>query len=377
MKMRAVGAVSLVLTMSGVASLVGCSSDSPSNPDGGADANTESGNPDSGNPDSGNPEGGGPDSGIADAGDADGSSVACTDPTSGTTTRFAANAVTLPVQKSDFAFDLDGDGKLDNQFGAFLGALSSQGMDSQASETAAIVAGRAVLLVQETSDDPTGQSDPCAGARLSAASPTSSAPKFDGTDTFTADTATTSGQLRGAITAGQLVSENPATATTPVSATLRLAPFGATSTMDLPLVGAEVELTRSGATISAGRIHGAIRQSDVQQVVVPALAAAFNAQIAANPTATSSQQLLSLFDNGGVASSACGSTCKNLDGTCATANDGTISDCEVGTNSLIANLLAPDVQLFDSQNNWHPTPGGTTKDSLSVGLGFTGVAASF
>ena len=364
--MRAVGAVSLVLTMGGVVPLAGCSSDSPSAPDGGAD---------SGNPDSGNPEGGGPDSGTADAADADGSSVACTDPTSGTTTRFAANAVTLPVQKSDFAFDLDGDGKLDNQFGAFLGVLIGQGMDPQASETAAIVAGRAVLLVQETSDDPADQSDTCAGALLSVASPTSSAPKFDGTDTFTVEL--TSGQFRGAITAGELVSESPATATTPVSATLRLALFGATSTMDLPLVGAEVELTRSGATISVGRIHGAIRQSDVQQVVVPALAAAFNAQIAANPTATSSQQLLSLFDNGGVASSACGSTCKNLNGTCAAANDGTISDCEVGTNSLIANLLAPDVQLYDTQGNWHPTPGGTTKDSLSVGLGFTGVAASF
>ena len=58
------------------------------------------------------PAEGGIDSGGADAAadvsTSDVSTSACTDPTSGTAARFAANAVTLPMQASDDAFDLDG-----------------------------------------------------------------------------------------------------------------------------------------------------------------------------------------------------------------------------------------------------------------------------
>ncbi len=156
-----------------------------------------------------------------------------------------------------------------------------------------------------------------------------------------------------------------------------MALLAAGTPIEVPLVGAHVQLERSGATITSGSIHGAIRESDVQNSVVPGIAASFNAIVAADPTSATSKQLLQTFDNGGVANTACGSTCKSLNGTCAAANDGIISDCEVGTSALITNLLAPDVQMFDSQNNWHPTPGGTTKDSLSVGIGLTGVAATF
>jgi hypothetical protein len=70
-------------------------------------------------------------------------------------------------------------------------------------------------------------------------------------------------------------------------------------------------------------------------------------------------------------------TCQNLDGSCAKAKDGIISDCEVATNGIMRNLLAPDVQMFDAAGNYHPNPSNTSPDSLSIGYAFTAVPASF
>jgi hypothetical protein len=65
-------------------------------------------------------------------------------------------------------------------------------------------------------------------------------------------------------------------------------------------------------------------------------------------------------------------------GTCAQAGDGVISTCEVATNSIIKNILAPDVQMFSNDGlTYAPNPANTHKDSLSVGVGFTAVKATF
>jgi hypothetical protein len=89
-------------------------------------------------------------------------------------------------------------------------------------------------------------------------------------------------------------------------------------------------------------------------------------------------QILSIFDNGGKADPSCSAgTCKNPDGSCAVSHDNKIDVCEVASSGLIHNVLAPDVQLFDSAGNYHPNPNNTMKDSLSIGVGFTAVAATF
>jgi hypothetical protein len=89
-------------------------------------------------------------------------------------------------------------------------------------------------------------------------------------------------------------------------------------------------------------------------------------------------QILSIFDNGGKADASCAAgTCKNPDGTCAVKGDTKIDTCEVGTSGLIQNILAPDVQMFDTAGNYHPNPDNTHKDSLSIGLHFTVVPATF
>jgi hypothetical protein len=76
------------------------------------------------------------------------------------------------------------------------------------------------------------------------------------------------------------------------------------------------------------------------------------------------KQLLQIFDIGCASNS-------------ALKGDGHIATCEVSENAIIQNVLQPDVQLFDSNGNFSPNSANTDKDSLSVGLGFTAVRATF
>jgi hypothetical protein len=125
-------------------------------------------------------------------------------------------------------------------------------------------------------------------------------------------------------------------------------------------------------TVVAGQINGAVKNSDLQGTVIPAIAAALEAQVKANPNAQSSKQLLLFFDLG----DGNGGPCTNPDGSKGLPNDGMIAECEVATNSLLQTLLAPDVQLF--QNGvYAPNPANTKPDSLSLGVSFTAIPAQF
>ena len=102
----------------------------------------------------------------------------------------------------------------------------------------------------------------------------------------------------------------------------------------------------------------------VQQNLVPSLATTLTALIAADPASSRSRQIAAIFDTGG---------CINPNGTPARAGDGIIDICEVSDNPLIASLLAPDLQMRDAAGRYAPVPGGTARDSLSLGLGFSAV----
>jgi hypothetical protein len=43
---------------------------------------------------------------------------------------------------------------------------------------------------------------------------------------------------------------------------------------------------------------------------------------------------------------------------------------------MLMQHLEPDVQMFQN-GAWKPTPGGSAKDSLSIGFGISAVQASF
>jgi hypothetical protein len=292
-----------------------------------------------------------------------------------------ANMVTVPTDRNMFALDLNGDGRVDNQLGNIIGALTQQGIDSQLTIRDAVIAGSDIILFDQGSNDPFFNFDSCASLTLLTGLATALPPAYNGTDVFTIDNSVAPTFLAGPIGAGRFDSVNVTPTLQPLTATVKL-PFAGTL-IPVPLVGVRVSLrpsTTPGIAMT-GQINGAIRNSDVQGVVVPAIARALTAQVTANPNLPSSQSILSLFDSGGTRDLSCPATdpgCRNPDGTCARARDNIISTCEVGTSGLIQNVLAPDVQLFsDDGSVYQPNRDNTHKDSLSVGLGVTLVNASF
>lgn len=308
-------------------------------------------------------------------------STDCT-PTGGTNmAKYVTNTVTVPQTKSDFAIDLNGDNRVDNQLGSIVSILKTENLSVQDGVTQAVTAGTLVILGTETSMDATFQTDSCASTKIQLGDSTTAPPKYDGTDTFTASTSAAPGTFNGPITGGKFKSSNPVTTKAPVSLTILLPLIAGAAPVELDVEGAQITYNRDAAgAVTGGELHGFLTQKSVQSKVVPNVAMLLTSKVGeANPTSTD-MQIGSIFDTGGAASpagSACGATCTNPDGTCATAGDKIISICEVSTNNLIQQVLAPDIQMFDAQGNYAPNAANTTKDSLSLGLGFTFVKASF
>jgi hypothetical protein len=285
---------------------------------------------------------------------------------------YVANQITLPVSRSMLALDLDGNGTADNAFGNVIGAFAAQNLDVQAELDAAIAAGTQVTLIAAISSDSTFQNDGCARVILLAGQDT--ALTFDGSDQVTVDGSVLPATFVGALASGTFTAALPPTAMPPVNLIFPLRLFGAE--VRLPIVGAHVQFTVTGSGLAQGEIHGAIRATDVQGQVFPALAASLTAVIAADPSSSTAMALEQIFDTGGTADPACAGTCRNADASCATASDRVIATCEVSTNSVTQAVFAPDLDLFDG-DMYAPNPAPTVKDSLSVGLGFSAVPASF
>ncbi|HWE31292.1 MAG TPA: hypothetical protein VHB97_24975 [Polyangia bacterium] len=291
--------------------------------------------------------------------------------------KFVINAMSLPTQHSDFAIDLNGDTALDDQLGDIIGALATQGIMLQEILDQAIAAGNDVTLLDVAATDAQFANDLCAATTFYAGVNQPS-PDFTGAGHFTVDTSSPSTMFSGALQS-TLFSSAPAPRVQSPPLTLRLAfpPFGTTP---LTLVGAQIEWGYISGVLESGQIHGAITQHDVQYVVVPGLAATLNQQIQSDPTSTQTMQIRATFDTGGAPDPKFGScannTCKGEDGACGVANDGVIQVCELATNAIMAAVLAPDVQMFDN-GTYAPSLANAMKDSVSVGLGFAAVGASF
>jgi hypothetical protein len=281
--------------------------------------------------------------------------------------QFVLDAITLPQTRSDFAYDLNGDGKADNQIGNIIGALATMGnLNPQDASDQALAAGKEVMLVDEVSTDPAFASDSCAGSNLYSGK---DHPPGPGIVTYQIEPSLQAGAFTGTLTTSTFASQDSLTSGD-VQLTVRLVILGA-DPVDLPLHGAHLKYKFSGGKLVAGQLNGAATQAVVQANVIPKVAASLDASVKANPSSATSVQILSIFDNGGGAGG-----CTNAGGAPGVANDGTISTCEVAMNNIIKNVLAPDVQMF--QNGvYAPNPANTVKDSLSVGFGFTATPAMF
>jgi hypothetical protein len=282
----------------------------------------------------------------------------CT-PSGANHTKWFINKLTLPQDRMQSSLDLNGDGKNDNQLGNIVGALLAQNLDLQQPVDAAIAGGTDVMLLDVAATALTA--DACAQTTF-ANGADHPGPDLDGGTAFTVDNAIASTLFVGPIAASRFTSQpEPFNQVVAQKLQIKLPMFGAGV---FTLWGAHLSWRYAGNNLIEGTLNGALTNDDLQTKVMPAMAATFNAQIQADPSSSVSQQLKQIFDNGG--SSGC----------TATANDGVIATCEVSTNSIIKNVLSPDVQMFQN-GAYQPNAQNVTKDSFSIGLAFTAAEASF
>ena len=322
-----------------------------------------------------------------------GSGGDCTPGAGGNVGKFVADTLTTPTQRSDFAYDLTGSGRMENQLGIIMGALKQQGLDPQMGVTMALQSGQVVLLVSENSSDATFQTDACAQTTIQNGVSVKTPPTAGAT--YMVDSSATGGTFAGPIASGTFTSAASATTKSPVTMSLQLPLVPNSDPLKLTVVGAHVTYTQSGGKITSGQINGAIKKTDIDSTVIPKVATLLQNKLMMDKGMLTStdMSILSLFDTGGSAGAmpagctmSCSGTCQNpmtagdpRSCMCAAASDSIVDLCEVSTNSIIKSVLAPDVQMFDASGNYapNPMPTATSKDSLSLGLKFTAVKASF
>lgn len=250
-------------------------------------------------------------------------------PFTGKTYRFAVDKLTLPMQRVDFAEDLNGDGRVDNQIGNVIGGLAVEGgVASQPSADAQLGSGAVAPIVEITTDDDRLQNDPTVGVRW-----------LDGDSPEVTP-------MGAAFGDGALRSNRALTYGDPVSVPLSLPFLVAADALRVDLVGTDIWLDSDGRGGFTGAIHGAIHMAS-DPSFMHELHRAFVQLVASDPQA--GNLLMRLVDDD---------------------RDGTITFDEFVTNSILANVLAPDVQLFDADGSWRPAKNNMQKDSMSVGIGF-------
>ena len=283
----------------------------------------------------------------------------------GTVYQFVFSKIVLPRSNGQFAIDLNGDGQPDNQFGKVVDALAGYS-NPQAAADDGITRGATLELIGVQTADL--QNSSMAGAALQPAK-SMAAPDLSGKGMFTVDSAQPAAQLFGRLSVGVLRTNDPATTTHPVSTVVRFELAVGVDPIALKLNGAHVQGTLSSTGLTQGELHGSALKADFDSAMIPATAKLLTLQVQTNPLSTTTFLVESIFDIGG---------CTNPDGSPAMAGDNRIDPCEVAQNAQIQSLFAPDVQIFAADGTTYaPNPQNAHKDSVSVGLGFTAIPASF
>ena len=287
------------------------------------------------------------------------------------TYRYVVRSLRLPAQRVDHAWDLNGDGRVDNHYGNIVGALAGQTVDAQGAANQAVATGATIELLSLLCADPRLEADASAVVTAQAGLPRAN-PDYRGNGTFTVDQGFAPGLFCGALSQSSFASEDPATTKRPVKLVIRLPLLGLTPGSPPPpltLSGARLAFTtvRGGPnmppTLIKGQVNGSISVREIHDVVVPAVAGVLEARVRADPNSGAAKQILILFDTGG-----CGA---------ARANDGRIDPCEVEQNPIFNNLLGPDVEIYNAKGEYAPNPANTTPNAMSIGFAFEAVQAKF
>ena len=250
---------------------------------------------------------------------------------------------TTQAKAKDNAYDIDGDGKVDNAFGAVLAAIHdlAKGVDMEQVINQNILNGNDVGLIQITAADFSNDANasfqgwtgdretccpnkPCKEADVAKTC-------FSGTHEFKVDAKSPKdAKLSGAITSGTFE-------------------FKGSFEIELPIGGARARVTLLAAKvtgkvdasgISEGKIMGAVSQADVAGSVIPAVAKTLDWEMNDPTTSQATKDAIKkVFD---------------------TDNDGKISEKELSDNAAVKAVLAGDVDA-DKDGK---------KEELSIGIGF-------
>ncbi len=275
----------------------------------------------------------------------------------------------MPTKAAPCAIDLDGDGSADNALTGVVAGLKAVSFDLQQSADIVVKSGDLLQLLTLQADDVKTSS--CAGLSLRRAKAPAMAPALDGTDKLVPDPAQPGADLRGGITAGALSTARPVMQQEGAVSTLELSlPAGYGVSVPLPLRGVHISGSVRSQGLVHGEVHGAVRNDDVQQRVIPAIAKVVTAFIHDQPDSASAKQIIATFETKAKCDMSPALCCKTTPKTCEITSD------EVRGNGLVQSLLKPDVQMY-SGDKWAPSARGESPDSFSVGICFTAVSADF
>jgi hypothetical protein len=290
--------------------------------------------------------------------------LTCLAPT-GPTDKYVADHLMIPMNSMQFAIDLNGDGVLDNALGVIASTLKTQGVDLQMSANQAILSGDLLVLFEQQSASNLDE-DTCAQVSQYTALMPASPPILDGSDTFMVDTTISPGVFPGAVHLKSFASTPPSSTVPPVFLTLQIPLVVGQPPVKLHVAAAQLKYTRGNQLLFGGQLNGAVPKAQFDDEVLPSLTNILNTEVmSGSPNAGN---ILNLFDTG---------MCMNPNGTMAVAGDGKIDLCEVTGNAIVQGVTAPDVQIFDSLGNYAPNPANTNPDSVSIGVSFSAVKATF
>lgn len=295
--------------------------------------------------------GSGSDAGTTDAGGSDAGTPV--------TRHFVFESITFPTNNSaarEAAVDLNGDGALDNQMGMVFGTLNTQGLEANPDMQKAIDTGAAIQLLSVVSLDGNAAVtiravpglDPMPAA-CSGSTDTVCRHHLDGLASFTASSTMVAALTGGVMADGGVLTS----ATAPL--TLQVSFFGGPASLALQHPHVSIN-PAADAGLTEGVVAGAILESDVNAVVVPAIAAGMQAHVTADCSDLANPP-------------ACGCMAGSLGRSLLDLADASPRDCQitaadVAANSLFSSLLASDLMLDG-------------RPALSFGTKFTAVPATF
>lgn len=300
--------------------------------------------------------------------------------TSGTHYKFVADTIVVPANANEatqFSLDLDGDDRPENALGGLLGILAETAdLDVKTTVQENIDDGTVIVLADVQATDLTAATG--VGMRVFlGANPTPAActdPEMQAT----------CGQHLGGDASFELSATSPEDAVLvgtiiggafkggPGSVTLELPLAAGQDPVVLTLIGARMECGVTATGLSDGILAGAITNENIENDVLPAVVEVIGGLTTTD--CTGEYDTVNMTDATCCTEGSSGAQVLDFFNT-DESMDCIISLAELKENDIIATtLLNPDLDLLDASGN--PGTDGMD-DSLSLGVGFSGVNATF